>query len=117
VSDDRLDQRHFDEASRRIAEMETERCREIEIAALRQVRKRGPPEAMVLLRQLKAQPVSEAWRLRAYHTLRRLFRQMLAEGVDADVARVGMAAYVDGQVDAADRWLTADILVRPWGVP
>lgn len=117
MTDQRPEERHFDEASRRIAEMDLERCREIEIKALRHVRKRGPPEAMILLRKLKMEPLSEEWRTRAYQTLRRFYRQMLAEGVDAETARIGMAAYVDGQVDVADRWLTADIMVRPWRVP
>lgn len=116
MTDQRLDQRHFDEAARRIAELDPERCKEIEIRAVRHMRKRGPPEAMVLLRKLKDEPVSEAWRTRAYETLRRIYRQMMEEGVDTETARVGLSAYVDGQVDVADRWLTADLLIRPWGV-
>ena len=117
MSAPRLEERHFREASTRIAEMEFERCKEIEIKALRHVRKRGPPEAMNLLRSLKRIPVSEEWQLRAYQTLRRIYRQMMVEGVDGDVGRTGLSAYVDGQVEVADRWLTTDIMVRPWGVP
>lgn len=117
MPDDRLEQRHFDEAAGRVAELDVARCREIELKALRHLRKRGPPEVMDLIRHLGHEPVSELWRTRAYQTLRRIFRQMMREGADVDTARVGLAAYVDGQTDTADRWLTADVLVRPWGVP
>ncbi len=106
----------FAAASARIAELDPERCKAIELAALRRVRMRGPPEAADLLRDLKAREPSDAWRERASSTLRRIYRQMLAERVDADTARVGLNAYVDGQVETADRWLTADLLIRPWGV-
>ncbi len=116
MSDDRLDQRHFDEASRRVAELDAARCREIELKALRYLRKRGPPAVMDLIRHLGHEPASELWRTRAYQTLRRIFRQMMREGVDADTARVGLAACDDGEPEMADRWLTADVLVRPWGV-
>lgn len=106
----------FAAASARIAEMDVERCRDVELKALRRVKVRGPPEAADLLRDLKGRPPSEEWRDRLDHSLRRIFRQMLEERVDADTARVGLNAFVDGQVETADRWLTADLLVRPWGV-
>jgi hypothetical protein len=117
MTDERLEHRLFEAAAGRVAELELARCRDIELKALRHLRKRGPPAAMELLNQLKEQPVSDAWRTRAYQSLRRIYRQMMREGVDADTARVGMAAYVDGQPEMADRWLTMDVLVRPWGVP
>jgi hypothetical protein len=110
-------QRLFAEASARLADLDPERCRELELVALRRVRTRGPLEAAALLRELKALPPGEPWRDRVNHTLRRIYRQMLAERVDADTARVGLNAFLDGQVETADRWLTADLLIRPWGAP
>lgn len=106
----------FAAASGRIAEMEVERCREVELAALRRVRLRGPPEAAELLRDLRARPASAEWRDRLDHSLRRIYRKMLDDRVDADTARVGLNAFVDGQLETADRWITADLLIRPWGV-
>ncbi len=109
----------FSRANSRLADLDDARCRELEWAQTRTLRAamRGHPMLMGLIQEMRDQPAGPAWKARVHHTMRRLHAAMLKAGEPVDRYQVAVNAYLDGQTELASRFLTAEILLRPWGEP
>jgi len=107
----------FRAANSRLADLPLERCRELELIALKAApRPPGPrPEMMrQLLKDLKAAPADEALRKRSHDTLRRVYVELQKQG-SAEELRTALNAYLDGQGELAAKWLSLDVVLRPFG--
>ena len=106
----------FKRANGRLFDLEPERCRQIEVLAVRSLRFVGPRPPMVraLRAALKEAPLDQC-KDRCHWTLRRLHAHMLGAGAPPEAFQVAANAYLDGQPDSYERWLTVDVLIRPWG--
>lgn len=117
MSDRAAYQHIFEQANSRLHDLSDDWCRDIELAQTKALRFVGPRPAMVkqLLRDMKEQPAGPAWKQRAHHTMRRLFVAQLNGGVRAETFQTAINGYLDGQSELAARFLTVDVLLRPWG--
>ena len=111
-----LDER-FRFANSRLASLSLEQCREVELNQVRALRFAGPRPQMVrtLVKRMRQEPPSEAWRERCHHTLRRMYVRLLKEGAGSDLVQTALNAYLDCQHELAAKWLDLNTLVRPWG--
>jgi len=109
-------QRIFSAANGRLHDMSDERCREVELGQVRALKVvPRPPMLRELIRRMKEEPASPQFKERCHHTMRRLFAAMLKADERPDAFQVAVNGYLDGQVELAGRWLTRDVLLRPWG--
>ena len=105
----------FRAAVDRLASVDPERCRELELGQLRALRVPPPRPPMLreLLGELESRAAEETHRDRSVDTLRRLFVAMQRSGASTDAFRTAANAYLDGQHEIAARWLDLDTLLRP----
>jgi hypothetical protein len=110
-------QRIFSAANSRLHDLPDERCREVELAAVRalKVLPPRPPMLRELLRRMKEEPAGPPWKDRCHHTMRRLFAAMLQARERPDQFQVAINGYLDGQAELSGQWLTLEVLLRPWG--
>lgn len=109
----------FRAANSRLADLEPERCRELELGQLRALRILGPRPPMLreLLADLRTAPAGPELQQRCHHTLRRLHVALQRARATPETYQLAANAYLDGQHELAARWLDLDTLLRPWGTP
>ncbi len=112
-------QQSFDLADARLFHHSDERCKEIELNAARSLRFIGPRPQMLrdLLKTMKAEEPGPAFKDRAHKTLRRIFAAMFKANERHDRFEVAATAFIDGQKETLEVYLTPDIYLRPWGEP
>jgi len=109
-------QRIFEAANGRLYDLGDDRCRDIEYRQTRALQAMPRPAMLRdLIRQMKAEPASAQWKDRCHHTMRRLFAAMLRDNERPDTFQIAINGYLDGQAELASKWLTIEVLLRPWG--
>lgn len=107
----------FQAANSRLADLPLERCREIEMIALRSApRPPGPRPPMLreAIRALKQASVDDKLRARSHDTLRRIYVALQQARADPESLRMALNAYLDGQGELGARWLVLDVVLRPF---
>ncbi|MCO4744290.1 MAG: hypothetical protein KC912_05840 [Proteobacteria bacterium] len=117
MPDRRAYQHIFEQANSRLHDLSDDGCRDLEIAQTRALRVIGPRPEMLrtLVRTMKEEPAGPAFKQRAHHTMRRLFKACFDADLRAETFQTAINAYLDGQTELAAKWLTIDVLLRPWG--
>lgn len=109
-------QRIFSAANGRLNDLSDDWCRDLEMAQTKAIRVvPRPPMLRALLKEMKAQPASPAWKQRAHHTMRRLFKACIEADLRGEAFQTAINAYLDGQTELAAKHLTLNVLLRPWG--
>jgi len=107
----------FRAANSRLADLPLERCREVELLALRAApRPPGPRPPMMreAIRALQAAPVDEKLRARCHDTMRRVYVELQQDRADPESLRMALNTYLDGQAELGAKWLVLDVMLRPF---
>jgi hypothetical protein len=108
----------FRAANSRLFDLSLERCREIELIALRSApRPPGPRPEMLrdAIRAVGAAPLDDKLKDRCHDTLRRIYVALQNDRADPEALRMALNAYLDGQGELGAKWITLDVVLRPFG--
>ncbi len=109
-------QRIFAAANSRLYDLSDERCRDVEYGQTKALKAMPRPQMLRdLLREMGDEPPSQLWKDRCHHTMRRLFAAMLKADERPDTFQIAINGYLDGQAELAAKWLTVEVMLRPWG--
>ena len=110
-------QKIFSAANSRLYDMTDSRCREVEYGQTRALKAMPRPQILrELVAKMKDEPAGPRWKERCHHTLRRLHVALLKEGERPETLQIALNGYLDGQTELAAKWLTLEVMLRPWGV-